>query len=157
MGFLGGAPESDARGAERRQGFMSALKQLGLNASRTMAIGNAPVSMAAGAQGIAQMLARWPELDVVVCVSDHVAFGALAECQRQGWPVPERLAIAGFGGFEISQSCHPCITTVVVDSAGMGQQAGQLLLRAIGSARSGQQMASETVIIPYRIELRGST
>jgi LacI family gluconate utilization system Gnt-I transcriptional repressor len=157
MGFLGGAPESDARGAERRQGFMSALKQLGLNASRTMAIGNAPVSMAAGAQGIAQMLARWPELDVVVCVSDHVAFGALAECQRQGWPVPERLAIAGFGGFEISQACHPCITTVVVDSAGMGQEAGQLLLRAIGSARSGQQMAPETVIIPYRIELRGST
>jgi DNA-binding LacI/PurR family transcriptional regulator len=44
-----------------------------------------------------------------------------------------------------------------VDSAGMGQQAGQLLLRAIGSARSGQQMAPETVIIPYRIELRGST
>ena len=103
------------------------------------------------------MLARWPELDVVVCVSDHVAFGALAECQRQGWPVPERLAIAGFGNFEISQACHTRITTVAVDSAGIGQQAGQLLLRAIEGARSGQPMAPETVIIPYRIELRGST
>lgn len=157
MGFLGGAPSSDARGAERRRGFLEALRHLGLDTTRTLAVGSAPVSMEAGAQGIAQMVSRWPDLDAVICVSDHVAFGALAECQRRGWSVPGRLAIAGFGGFEISQSCHPRITTVAVDSAGIGAVAGQLLLRAISGARSGQKLASETVVMPYRIELRGST
>lgn len=157
MGFLGGLPQSDARGADRRRGFLEAMEALGLDTTRTMAIGRAPVSMEAGAQGVAQMVARWPELEAVVCVSDHVAFGALSECQRRGWPVPGRLAIAGFGGFEIAQACHPQITTVAVDSAGIGKVAGQLLLKAIALARSGQKLAPETVVMPYRIELRGST
>lgn len=157
MGFLGGLPESDARGAARRQGFVEAMSALNLDNTRTLAIGNAPVSMAAGAQGAVQMLARWPQLEALVCVSDHVAFGALAECQRRGWAVPERLAIAGFGGFEIAQACHPQITTVAVDSAGIGTAAGRLLLKAIAAARSGQVLPPETVQMPYQIELRGST
>jgi LacI family gluconate utilization system Gnt-I transcriptional repressor len=157
MGFLGGLPQSDARGADRRRGFLEAMAQLGMDTTRTLAIGSAPVSMEAGAQGVAQMVARWPDLEAVVCVSDHVAFGALSECQRRGWSVPGRLAIAGFGGFEVAQACHPQITTVAVDSAGIGQVAGQLLLKAIALSRSGQKLAPETVVMPYRIELRGST
>lgn len=157
MGFLGGLPQSDARGAERRRGFLQAMAQLGLDGSRTLAMGSAPVSMEAGARGVAQMMARWPDLDALVCVSDHVAFGALSECQRRGWSVPGRLAIAGFGGFEVATACHPQITTVTVDSAGIGQAAGRLLLKAIGLARSGQKLAPETVRVPYQIEIRGST
>lgn len=157
MGFLGGLPQSDARGAERRRGFLEAMRQLDLDATRTLAIGSAPVSMAAGAQGVAQMVTRWPDVEAVVCVSDHVAFGALSECQRRGWSVPGRLAIAGFGGFEVAKACHPQITTVAVDSAGIGKVAGQLLLKAISLARSGQKLTPETVVVPYQIEIRGST
>lgn len=157
IGFLGGIPESDARGAERRRGFQQAMSELNLDPARAMSVGHAPVSMQAGAQGVAQMIHQWPELEAVVCVSDHVAFGALAECQRRGWSVPGRLAIAGFGGFEISQACHPQITTVAVDSLNIGKIAGQLLLTAISAARSGNGFASQTLIIPYRVDLRGST
>ncbi len=157
MGFLGGLPQSDARGADRRRGFLQAMAQLGLDTSRTLAIGSAPVTMEAGARGVAKMMENWPDMDALVCVSDHVAFGALAECQRRGWSVPGRLAIAGFGGFEVAKACHPQITTVSVDSAGIGQAAGQLLLKAIGLARAGQKLAPETVFVPYQIEIRGST
>ena len=93
----------------------------------------------------------------VVCVSDHAAFGALMECQRRGWAVPERLAIAGFGGFEVATACHPRLTTVAVDCVGIGRAAGELLLRAIDAARQGQRLAAETVVIPFRIEQREST
>ncbi len=157
IGFLGGVPESDARGAERRRGFEDAIRALRSSARRTVSVGHAPVSMADGAQGIAQLLERWPDVDAVVCVSDHAAFGALMECQRRGWDVPGRVAIAGFGGFEVSAACHPQITTVVVDGHGIGRASGDLLLRAIDAARAGQPLAAETVLIPYRVELRGST
>jgi LacI family gluconate utilization system Gnt-I transcriptional repressor len=157
IGFLGGAPESDARGAERRQGFVRAMKALRLDASRVLSVGQAPVSMAHGAQGVAQLVQQWPDVEAVVCVSDHAAFGALMECQRRGWAVPGRLAIAGFGGFEVGAACHPQITTVAVDCTGIGRAAGELLLRAIDAARAGQRLAPETVSLPYRIELRGST
>lgn len=157
IAFLGGLPASDRRGAERRTGFEQAMRELGLDPGRTITVGRAPVSMAHGAQGMAQLMVRWPDVEAVVCVSDHAAFGALMECHRRGWAVPERVAIAGFGGFEVSAACHPQITTVAVDCVGIGEAAGELLLRAIDAAREGRRLPPETVVIPYRVELRGST
>jgi LacI family transcriptional regulator, gluconate utilization system Gnt-I transcriptional repressor len=157
LAFLGGVPASDARGAERRQGFQQAMEALGLDATRQLSVGQAPVSMDHGARGVVQALARWPETDALVCVSDHPAFGAMAECQRRGIRVPGQLAIAGFGGFEVGASCHPRLSTVAVDCAGIGRAAGELLLRAIAAARNHQRLAPETVLIPYHVELRGST
>jgi LacI family gluconate utilization system Gnt-I transcriptional repressor len=157
IAFLGGVPESDARGADRRRGWQQAMRELGLDARRALSVGQAPVSMAHGAQGVVQVLQRWPDTDALVCVSDHPAFGALAECQRRGWAVPERLAIAGFGGFEVGTACHPRLTTVVVDCAGIGRTAGELLRRAIDAARSGRRLAPEAILVPYRIEVRGSS
>lgn len=157
IAFLGGVPESDARGADRRKGFEQAMRQLGLDPSRSLSVGQAPVSMDHGAQGVTQILQRWPDTDALVCVSDHPAFGALAECQRRGWSVPGRLAIAGFGGFEVGAACHPRLTTVAVDCAGIGRAAGELLLRAIEAARRGETLQAQTVLMPYRVEARGST
>ena len=157
MAFIGGVPSSDARGAERRRGFEEAVQALGLPGGRCLIIGQAPVSMAHGAQGVVQLMQRWPDTEAVVCVSDHAAFGALMECQRQGWLVPQRLAIAGFGGFEVSTACHPRLTTVVVDCVGIGRSAGELLLRAIQAKRSGEALAPESIQMPFRIEAREST
>ena len=157
IAFLGGVPESDARGADRRRGFQQAMRSLRLEAHRILSVGQAPVSMAQGAQGVAQLMQRWPDVQAVVCVSDHAAFGAMMECRRRGWAVPERLAIAGFGGFEVGSACDPQITTVAVDCAGIGRAAGELLLRGIAAAREGVALPPETVKIPFRIEARGST
>lgn len=157
IAFLGGVPASDARGAERRLGFQRAMEELGLDPTRQISVGQAPVSMDHGAQGVAILLARWPDTEALVCVSDHPAFGAMAECQRRGIDVPGQLAIAGFGGFEVGASCHPRLSTVVVDCMGIGRAAGEILLRAIGAARDQKRTAPETVMIPFRVELRGST
>ena len=157
IAFMGGAPASDARGAERRQGFVQAMQVLGLPTDCMVTVGQAPVSMAHGAQGAAELLARWPTIQAVVCVSDHVAFGALMECQRQGWAVPQKLAIAGFGGFEVAMACHPRLTTVRVDCKRIGHTAGDLLLRAISAARQGQRLSAQTVEIPFRVALEAST
>lgn len=157
IGFLGGVPSSDARGADRRRGFELAMGELGLPATRQISIGVAPVSMDHGAQGVVQLLERWPDTQALVCVSDPPAFGALAECQRRGIAVPGKLAIAGFGGFEVGASCHPRLSTVAVDCVGIGRAAGELLLRAIAAERQGQRLPPETVLIPFRVELRGST
>jgi LacI family transcriptional regulator, gluconate utilization system Gnt-I transcriptional repressor len=110
-----------------------------------------------GAQGVVQLLQRWPDTQALVCVSDHPAFGAMSECQRRGIEVPGRLAITGFGGFEVGANSHPRLSTVAVDCFRIGREAGELLLRAIAAARDGQRLAPETVLIPYRVELRGST
>jgi LacI family gluconate utilization system Gnt-I transcriptional repressor len=161
IAFIGGTSNRDTRGADRRRGYSEAIAALGgadgAVEGRVISFGQPPISMAQGGQAVLQLVQQWPEVDAAVCVSDLSAFGALAECQRQGWAVPGRIAIAGFGDFEVARTCHPRITTVAVDCVGIGRAAGELLLRAIDAAREGQRLPRETVLIPFRIEQREST
>ena len=157
LGFIGGTTNRDTRGADRRRGYTEAIQALGLNEARVISFGQPPISMAQGAQAVVQLVQQWPDVDAVVCVSDLSAFGALAECQRRGWAVPGRIAIAGFGDFEVSRNCHPRITTVSVPCEEIGRCAGELMLRAIEARHSGTPLPPETMLMPFSIQPREST
>ena len=122
-----------------------------------MSFGTPPISMKQGGEAIVRLLEQWPEVDAAICVSDLSAFGALMECQRRGWPVPKRIAIAGFGDFEISGCCYPAITTVGVHCYDIGYSAGDLLLRAIEGDRNGAPIAAETIMTEYEVIPRESS
>lgn len=151
IGFIGGASPRDSRGVERLRGYQAAVAALGLPEGRVVAHGEPPITMSQGGEAMRRMLAAWPGLDAVVCVSDLSAFGALMECRRQGLAVPGRLALAGFGDFEVARFCQPAITTVSVDPEGIGYAAGNLLWRAIAAARGGTRLAPERVETPFAI------
>ena len=157
IGYIGGSTDRDTRGTDRRRGYERAVRDLGLPQGLTVACGDPPISMEQGGEAVVRLLGRHPEVDAVVCVSDLSAFGALAECQRRGWPVPGRLAIAGFGDFEVSRCCHPRLTTISVDAPGIGEAAGGLLLRAITAGRGGAAMFPETLRLPFAILERETT
>jgi LacI family gluconate utilization system Gnt-I transcriptional repressor len=59
------------------------------------------------------------------------------ECHRRGLSVPDDIAVAGFGNFEVSWCCQPSITTVSVDAYGIGQRAGETLLAALAEREAG--------------------
>lgn len=157
IGFIGGGSPRDSRGADRLRGYQQAMTALGLPAGRAVSFGEPPITMNHGGEAIRRMLAAFPGVDAVICVSDLSAFGALMECQRQGWAVPGRIAIAGFGDFEVARCCHPRITTVSVDPEGIGFAAGSLLLRSIEAARGGTRLPPETVRMPVTIIERETT
>ena len=108
-----------------------------------------------GLVGISLNLYR-PEVEAAICVSDLSAFGAVMECQRRKWQVPKRIAIAGFGDFEISSCSHPTITTVGVNCYEIGKRSGELLLRAIEGERASKPIGAETIITPYAVIPRDS-
>lgn len=136
FGYIGGTTERDTRGSQRRAGFVEALHQLGLPHDRLISFGVPPISMQQGAEALASMLEQWPDTEVVICVSDLSAFGALTECQRRGIRVPEDVAIAGFGNYEIAACAHPRITSVDVGCYEIGRLAAQQLAQAINGRRS---------------------
>jgi LacI family transcriptional regulator, gluconate utilization system Gnt-I transcriptional repressor len=131
IGFIAGAGELDRRGLERLKGYQQEVKALGLGAPRIVRLGEAPVTMSHGGPAISELLAQWPDTEAVMCVSDMSAFGAIMECQRRGFAVPDDIAIAGFGNFEVATCCHPTITTVSVDALGIGLRTGESLLAAL--------------------------
>ncbi|WP_307269235.1 LacI family DNA-binding transcriptional regulator [Labrys wisconsinensis] len=157
IGFIGGTSNRDTRGEDRRQGYVQAVEELGLPHGRTISFGQPPISMEQGAEAIVRLVSQWPDIDAAICVSDLSAFGALMECHRRGWAVPGRIAIAGFGDFEVGRCAFPRITTVAVDAEAIGRSAGDLLLRAIEAARRGAAVPPERQVMPFRLIQRESS
>lgn len=157
IGFIGGTSNRDTRGAERRSGFEAAVEELGLPAGRVISFGAPPISMQQGSEAIVRLLDRWPDIDAAICVSDLSAFGAVMECNRRGWAVPKRIAIAGFGDFEVARCAYPSITTVSVACHEIGLKAGDLLLRAVEATRGGNDLPRQTLVTDYEVILREST
>jgi LacI family gluconate utilization system Gnt-I transcriptional repressor len=126
--FAGALQPGDSRAAERRTGFSGAVRELLGIEPRIVAAQDRPVSMATGVELLDQVLARYPDTDALVFASDVFAAGALLACTRRGIPVPGRLAITGFGDFEIASHLVPSLTTVAVPAQEIGALAGNLLL-----------------------------
>lgn len=154
FGYIGGTTTRDTRGNIRRTGFLNAIKELGLEPGRMISFGVPPISIEQGAQAIVSMLERWPDTEAVICISDLSAFGALMECQRRGIKVPDDIAIAGFGDYEISAFCHPRISTVNVGCRDIGRFAAEKLLRELAGEDPG---GDELILTPYKVLLREST
>jgi len=154
IGFIGGEPNGDTRGADRRAGYEETIRELKLAPARVIALGKPPVSMDQGHAALAAMLKTWPEVDGIVCVSDLSAFGVLAECQRRGVAVPQDIAIAGFGDFEVARCCHPRLTTIRVDCEGIGRAAAQAALAAISARARKQARKPETKRVAFEVVAR---
>lgn len=154
IGFIGGETNGDTRGGERREGFEQMVAELGLPIGRIIATGRPPVSMAQGAEALEAMLKAWPDVDAIVCVSDLSAFGVLAECQRRGVEVPGRIALAGFGDFEVARCCHPRLTTIAVDCANIGRRAAEVALAALEARNRNEPRKPETTRIEFRVVAR---
>ncbi|WP_286192576.1 LacI family DNA-binding transcriptional regulator [Stappia sp. BW2] len=139
IAFIGGDTDGDTRGADRRRGFIQAMSDQGLSTERLIGAGEPPISMREGSDAMARLLQDFPDTEAVICVSDLSAFGALTECARRGMKVPEDIAIAGFGAYDISSICLPTLTTIDPHPADIGRRAGELivsLLRGEGEKES---------------------
>lgn len=143
IAFIGGEAGRDSRGADRRAGFVEAMRRHGLDATRLVDVGVPPVSMLEGAVATHELLQQKPDVEALICVSDLVAFGALTECQRLGISVPGTMAIAGFGNYEISEICIPALTTVDPFPERIGRQAASVVLHALGLRTIAEAMDDE--------------
>lgn len=152
IAFIGGDADRDTRGTDRRAGFIAAMNAHGLDATRLIAAGVPPISMREGAQAMARLLDTMPDTEAVICVSDLSAFGALTECQRQGISVPDRIAIAGFGDYEIASICVPPLTTIDPHPHLIGKETAALILDVL----AGRVTAPALRPIRPELLLRGS-
>jgi LacI family gluconate utilization system Gnt-I transcriptional repressor len=121
-----------------------------LDATRLIGAGQTPISMLQGAQAMGQILDHMPDTQAVIGVSDLVAFGALTECQRRGVHVPDDIGIAGFGAYDISQVCHPTLTTIDPKPRSIGSQVAELIIR-LRKPSVLPEASNETIKIDWTI------
>lgn len=150
IAFIGGDAIRDTRGHDRKEGFVKAMKAAGLEASRTVAA-RPPITIGEGATAMAQLLEKSPDTEAVMCVSDLAAFGALTECQRRGIAVPNDIAIAGFGAYDIAEHSVPSITTIDANASEIGVQTADTILRLLNGG------AQQEIKLKPKLLVREST
>ena len=124
------------RGSARRKGFRRAMIEQDRDPDRILRSGNPPLDMETAATAVEPLLDQFPDADCVFCVSDMAAFGLLSGLKKAGKRVPDDIAIAGFGNFEVSRFSSPSISTVKVDPWQIGLQTAYLTKHLLNSGES---------------------
>lgn len=156
ISYLGEHDDSGTRGSARRQGYCDAVAEAGLGQPRLCAISHPPATMSDGEKALTEILARYPDTDLIACVSDPLAFGVIAACQRRGLSVPEDIAVSGFGDFEISRIAKPSITTVNIDAGEIGRELALLIARISDWRSQNAAHERENIAVAVRPVLRES-
>lgn len=156
IAFLGEDQDDWTRGAARRNGFLKAMNDAGLPADRMIRYGAPPLTIDTGSDAARQLLQDYPDTDCVFCVSDLAAFGAQSRLLAEGLKIPEDIAVAGFGNFEVSRFATPSISTVVVDPIRIGRESGKLLKKLFLSEEK-DSVAPEFIHVPVEVEFRQSS
>ncbi|MDE1164703.1 MAG: LacI family DNA-binding transcriptional regulator [Pseudomonas sp.] len=118
---------SDPRGLRRCNSLIAELRRQGIE-QVPMTVMTPPATLEVGREGLRQLFEQGATPDVVVCSSDTIAQGVLAEAASRGVKVPAELAVMGFGDLSSAAHVYPALSTVHVDGKRIGDQVARALL-----------------------------
>lgn len=163
IAFLGGYADSVVRG-ERLEGFKAALAETGLDPERAVNIATAP-TRDGGAAALESALGHRDAPTAALCFNDIVAFGVCLALRRRGLQPGRDFSVVGFDDVQEAVHADPPLTTIAVDSMGLGERAAQMVLKMIETGRPlvEEHVGAVHLVIrescggpaPRRIERRG--
>jgi LacI family transcriptional regulator len=151
FGTIANLPSANDRSRARLEGIQRALAEAGIRLQPSQVV-RADHSLAQGRSALRQLMNDHPDITAVICTTDTLAIGAMAEAPKMGWSVPQHLSITGFDDVELSAQVDPPLTTISVPAAEIGRGAADYLINAISGVS-----APRSVQFPHRLITRGST
>lgn len=153
--YVGETEDEGTRGEARRLGYVDAIEEAGFGPSRICRIAPPPVTMSHGDAALAAVLQAHPDTELIVCVSDPLAFGILNACLRRGMRVPGDIAVAGFGDFEVGRVATPSLTTLAVDAIRLAKQVADVVVTDL-RGEWADRATGKVHDIPYAVLARDS-
>ncbi len=140
---LGVISADDTRAERRIDGLRERLAEAGQQALPLRRVGT-PSSMPWGREMAAELLDHHA-LEAIVCSSDILALGVIAEAQSRGLAIPDDLAIMGFGDSSYAAASFPALSTVRIDGATIGRRAAEQLLERMARPQFERSGAVEDI------------
>ena len=154
IAFLGSGPDHDSLPYSRAQGYLSAMRDLGLGqfAQICSTYWRVPDAEAA----VADLLLQPPALrpTALVCISDETAMTAIRTIVRLGLQVPGDVSVTGFDDLSGAALYNPSLTTVGQDFEEMGRLAVRQLLLPPSHDPADYPLWRE---LPTHLQIREST
>jgi LacI family gluconate utilization system Gnt-I transcriptional repressor len=101
-----------------------------------------PPDFTDGREAMQAALAAQVRPDVIVCLSDWAAHGALVEARRHNCRVPEDIAVMGFGDVDFASQLEPSLTTVNIPQAQLAREATECLLQRLRGSSPPNRVVS---------------
>ena len=111
-----------------------------------------PFSIAGGRAGYRELTASSVKHLAIICTTDLMAVGALAQAHACGLKVPDDMSITGFDDIDLAGVAFPPLTTVAVPIREMGELVGDHIL-----ARMQGAAPMPSVALPVELKWRAST
>lgn len=147
-------PEGSKTGEDREAGYFDRLQKAGIQFDTDWIVrGNNTVQV--GAAGVTKLL-DLPENrrpTAIVCMSDHLAIGAMSGTASTGYRVGQDIAITGFDDIPMAAFLHPPLTTVRQPIAEVGEKVVDLLLKQI----NGEFIEEKGIILEPKLIIRESS
>ena len=132
---------------ERKRGFLSALKENGIEFDSKNMI-NAEFSEVIAQRKVKE---NYVDADAIVCANDDMAIGALKALKSMNIEVPKKVAVAGGDNISISKYVSPSLTTFDNKQHDLGACALETVIKMIKGKKT------ENIIINTDIIVREST
>lgn len=139
------------RAGDRVSGVRMALKARGLELKHEHLI-ERPHRIIDGQIAMKALLQGPNPPTAVICGTDLLAIGAMAEARESGIAVPEQLSIAGINDIEVASFMNPPLTTMRLAADEIGARSADYLL-----ARIAGKPVSPRNLVPTDLIVRGST
>lgn len=145
--------ESLTIGRLRREGYCTALQEASLAVDPHLII-EADSSQQLNAAS-EQLITIAPEIDGIFATNDATAIAAIQILQRNGYKVPEDIAVIGFGDGPITELVSPTLSTVIQKGYNIGYEAARMLISQIDDELVTLEF--ETRIFTPELCVRGSS
>ena len=152
LAFVGLPSTENERSKERQRGFREALAAANLRYDETRII-ETDGSFERGAQALVRLVGMKPKVDAIFFTGGVGPVGAMMECTRRGWAVPNKVAIAAFDDWAVSRLFKTPITALDIPRYQIGERAAELMLRRL----DGDSGRIPPVDVGFRIIERQST
>lgn len=146
-----------ALGDLRANGYRRALSESGLTVAPDLVIDTMSADKdeyTHGREAMERLLARRGRPDGVMAYSDLMALGSVDAASAQGFKIPDEMKVVGCGDDPLLCEMRIPLTSVNTAGRDLGQRAGRIALRAVGSKNGN---APQRVLIKPKLTLRASS
>lgn len=136
---------------ERLKGYRAAMRELGAPIESVW-IQKGDFGMAAGKRAMARILSAnakpIEKPTAVFCANDLTAIGAIQAIEAAGLSVPRDISVMGHDDIDFAALTTPALTTMRLDTIGMGRKAVETLMRLLDERTTiGESTLLSTTII----------
>jgi LacI family transcriptional regulator len=135
---------------DRRQGYLDALKDSGIEFKKEWIIPNNEDAQS-GYKSTYDIYNNHTKSFSVICYNDYIAIGAIKALQELKIDIPNEAAVLGIDGIEFSEYLYKSLTTMSIDKKEIGVQSAKLLLKILNN---DDNIEKEQVIIEPKLIVR---